>query len=205
MIAIGEVITAELLSGFLYNCRMQFRKEGFTSEQDHALLGGLMDLNNLRPMTDIFLWLRWFRRNNEERYTQPIARALVDALDALLDSSFARSWDGISSFDLTDKLSLARLGLKAYGIDLAERLMEFAALFSSHNDELKEGARQEFFSPQRDKRIRYIVYGHTHEAYCDHSQSRRSPCRSTPYPSSPQGVPLLWRWPSASHRWERTH
>lgn len=175
VMALGEVITAELMSGFLYNCRIQFRNAGLTSDQDRALLGGLMEVNNLRPMTDIFLWLRWFTRANEERYARPIVRALVDALDALLDSSFARTWDRISGFDLTDKLSLARLGLKLSGLDLAEKAMEFAALFGSHTDELKEGAREEFFHPHRDRRIRYIVYGHTHEARQDFFSGDRDP------------------------------
>jgi UDP-2,3-diacylglucosamine pyrophosphatase LpxH len=175
VMALGEVITAELMSGFLHNCRVQFRKAGLTSDQDRALLGGLMDVNNLRPMTDIFLWLRWFTRYNEERYTRPIGQALIDALDALLDSSYARAWDGIGGFDLTDKLSLARIGLNLSGLDLAEKAMEFAALFGSHSDELKEGAKQEFFAPHRDKRIRYIVYGHTHEARQDFFSGDRDP------------------------------
>lgn len=175
VMAIGEVITAELMSGFLHNCRVQFRNAGLTSDQDRALLGGLMDVNNLRPMTDIFLWLRWFTRYNEERYTRPIAQALIDALDSLLDSSYARMWDRISGFDLTDKLSLARLGLKLSGLDLAEKAMELASLFGSHTDELKEGAKQEFFHPHRDKRIRYIAYGHTHEARQDFFSGDRDP------------------------------
>lgn len=175
VMALGEVVTAELMSGFLHNCHVRFREAGLTSEQDRELLGGLMDVNNLRPMTDIFMWLRWFTRYNEERYTRPIAQALTDALDALLESSYARAWDRIGSFDLTDKLALARAGLKLSGLDLAERAMQIAGFFSSHTDELKEGARQEFFSPHRDRRIRYIAYGHTHEARQDFFSGDRDP------------------------------
>ncbi len=173
VMALGEVITAELMSGLIYHSRKEFRDRGFVSPEDDALLAGLMDVNNLRPLSDVFMWLRWFTRSYDadSKYEKAITAALLEALDGVLNSSFAREWDKISGFDTTDVLEATRFALKTGGLGLVEDVKPVAEflhkLFSDKVDSLKEGARQEFFSPSRDKRIRYIVYGHTHEARHD--------------------------------------
>jgi UDP-2,3-diacylglucosamine pyrophosphatase LpxH len=177
VMAIGEVVTAELMSGFIHHVK---RRLDAQDPDDQAFLELLKDVNNLRPMTDVLKWLGWATRGKVKRYVAAAEAALVLALDGLLDSAFAKQWDSIKPDllfwgDLTDYLSRVRWALKKEGLasvyrdattlsKLAERpkAVYNAATGKGDRDRYERGAEADLKNAGRD--IRCIVYGHTHRA-----------------------------------------
>jgi hypothetical protein len=162
--AIGEVVTAELMGGLIHHVRDQ------GGEPD--LLARLRDVNNLRPMLDVFEWLEWFGGKVTRRRQKILHRAIQLALDGVLQSSLAAKWDRLTtdiliSGDLVDRLQLARRHLlgddfgefrkRARALDPLQRLFE-------DDDELFDGAREEFRRGTVPDGTQFLVYGHTHRA-----------------------------------------
>lgn len=178
VMAIGEVVTAELMSGLVYHARDQGAPE--------PLLSQLRDVNNLRPLLDVFAWLEWIGGVRDRDHRRMLHESLRRALDGLLETSLAREWDRLRtdllvSGDLVDRLEQARTFLLGpdfesfYGrvewLTRAQRLMP--ALLPAE-DGLLEGARSEaVFGQGTDPGgIQRVVYGHTHRARHDYFSGR---------------------------------
>ena len=185
MMAIGEVLTAELMAGFIFKINEIFKDNKWSSSNDIQFLHGLLDVNSLRPMTSMFIWLRWYSRNQESRYQDALKDALLFALQNVLNSKLSEQWDntnkpilfkGYLAGDITDKLEAAKDDLEAGGLAKVEetmtRLLDLKSIVdffvrNNNDDSLVDGAEQEFKNPSLDNSIQYIVYGHTHEARQD--------------------------------------
>jgi len=166
VMAIGEVITAELMAGMIARAKQ---------EADLApLVGELMDLNNVRPLIRVVEWLRWFVRGPySEDQRLALLRCAKEATRAVIDSSFAREWKKLGrSFwifrgDVVDRLEqfLGAIGdLDFEEIGFLVRALEWiAGLLGGGGDDFMEGARQEWTWPGHEG-IQYILYGHTHQA-----------------------------------------
>lgn len=170
VMAIGEVVTAELMGGLLHGTRQRL-----TSPGDQPFLRRLLNVNNLRPMTEVFHWLSWLAREEEDRYTTACSEALRDALDAVLGSTFARRWDAVKadlivSGDLTDFLQLARRALgDKRGIERLRKVLPLLdkvnialAALKGSQDHYEKGASEEVSG--LPAAVQYILYGHTHQA-----------------------------------------
>ncbi len=169
--AIGEVITAELMSGLVYHAR-----EGGAPAK---LVEQLKDVNNLRPILDVFEWLEWFGEDRTGAHQEILYNALREALEGVLQSSLAKQWDRLErdiiiSADLIDRLQQARAVLlgtsfKSFKGRVAalKKLHDVATrLFGDEEDRLLKGAASEAIF-QRDgqpARIERVIYGHTHRA-----------------------------------------
>ncbi len=183
VMAIGEVVTAELMSGLIHRVRVGLDA---SSPDDREFLESLQEVHNLRPFTAVFEWLAWLVRGQGGRYAkylEVLRLALRDALAATLESSLARRWDELRpdlvvSGDLTDHLSRAYLLVKQKsGLRLLEGLRPVLGLFQSAArlvrpgdglDALADGARQDFeASGPSGTATQYVLYGHTHEARQD--------------------------------------
>ncbi len=170
VMGIGEVVTAELMGGLIHGARQRL-----TLPKDAPFLRRLLNVNNLRPMTEVFHWLSWLAREEEERYTAACSEALRDALDGVLETTFARRWDAVKadlivSGDLTDYLQLARRALgDRSNIDRLRKILPvldkvnvaLTALKGSQ-DHYEKGASEEV--PGLPPGVQYILYGHTHQA-----------------------------------------
>jgi UDP-2,3-diacylglucosamine pyrophosphatase LpxH len=194
--SIGEVVTAELLAGFISRLQQDL---GAT---DPEFVRELMEINNVRPQIDAFWWLEWFgRKYLDSRKKELLLQAMKDSIAAVLNTALARKWDNlvteISVFrgDLTDRLDqlLAFIGKKSFDelkFDL-ELFQFFKKVFASAKDEFLEGARREweFGLPEE---IQYVVYGHTHEARSDYF-SGLSDGRVRMYINTGTYLPLIQR------------
>lgn len=168
VMAIGEVVTAELMSGLVH--RVLNDPEFDSTNKDDAAFGSLLkDVNNVRPMTDVFRWVTWFTRGRPNRYFKIVERCLLESLDALLECSLAKRWDKLKRDflvrgDLTDRLTLARDLLVDRGLKDLGRTAEFVAkLPLGGGDDYQEGAEREFKNLSTNG-VRHVVYGHTHRA-----------------------------------------
>jgi len=165
--AIGELITAEFLSGMLYNIARRLNRD---DPSDKQFMYHLKDINNLRPSSAAFQWLQWsIRGQGYERYRTLVEDGVKTALDSLLKSNFAELWSGmswgipkVSRTRITD-LKLARAATNVLGAEIATKLSPS----SSEEEDLLEGAKESVFyrkDPELKPDIQYIVYGHTHGA-----------------------------------------
>jgi len=177
---IGDVVTAELLSGMLYRLGQQLSPN---SPDDRAFLHGLYEVNNLRPVTAVFEWMSWFsqdRPSAENKYLDLLRKSLREAIAETLDSQLARAWDRLKpdlwvGGDLTDQLDRAytilrhRNGLRLLA-SLKPALSAIASAVglsadSAGADACFAGAADDFAQEEKaNRQTRYLFYGHTHEA-----------------------------------------
>lgn len=168
VMAIGEVVTAELMGGLLHHAR----RMGAEPE----LVDRLRDLQNLRPLLDVFEWLEWFGGSQSSEQQAILHAALGLALDGVLDSRFAATWDHVRrdilvAGDLVDRLQLARRLLLGRGFTQLRRRTRRVGAFHRllHGPErLREGAAREFQDGTIPAGTRFLVYGHTHRARHDY-------------------------------------
>lgn len=168
IMAIGEVITAELMAGFIWRLKTN-------PNVTPAFLTKFMDIHTLRPFQSVFDWIDWFTRNQVNNGLRTaIITALTGSLNDLLNSSLAKKWDDIQtdflvSGDITDRLEIVRFilgGGNAAWFDIIKRItltISKSSVFSEDKDLYLRGAMEDLnkYAPQG---IRYAVYGHTHLA-----------------------------------------
>ncbi len=168
--AIGEVVTAELMSGLVFHAVDQGAPA--------ALVEQLRDVNNLRPLLDVFAWLEWIGGVGDREHRRMLHESLRRALDGLLESSLAREWDRLAtdflvSGDLVDRLQQARAVLVGpdfesfHGrVEALKRLQRLIPSLMPAQDGLLTGARSEAVFGQGPDAggIHRVIYGHTHRA-----------------------------------------
>jgi UDP-2,3-diacylglucosamine pyrophosphatase LpxH len=170
VMTIGEVITAELMGGLVHHVRR--------AGAPPALLDQVIEVNNLRPILDVFAWLEWLGEGRTDPHQQMLFEALRSAIDGVLASRLAGQWDRIErdiliSGDLVDRLQQARslllgadFGSFRGRVEAARRLQGAFARVFGEEDRLLEGASTEevLQAAQAARGIQRIVYGHTHRA-----------------------------------------
>ena len=171
VMAIGEVITAELMSGLVYN----IRKTG-----NAKLTEIIKGIDNLRPATDVFQFLRWQVQGRAltDAEKKLLTDSLVAAISGVVDSDLGKLWDRITtdiffSGDLVDRLQLARKAIQKIGLDGLNNCLEFFTNLGNfkdavivHEDDFYTHAQGEFNSLPGE--IQFVLYGHTHLARHDY-------------------------------------
>ncbi|MFN8366720.1 MAG: hypothetical protein U0Y96_05700 [Candidatus Kapaibacterium sp.] len=165
MMAIGEVITAELMSGFIWRLKDKI-EEGERIK--------LMEVHTVRPFASAFLWIDWFMTNRaNDGFKTKIIEALIGAIDDVLDSALAKAWDEtVTDFikgDITHYLGIIRgilsnTSLKWY--DVMKKIvpiLDSLGVFSEDDETFLEAAKSDFIF-NSNSGINYVVYGHTHHA-----------------------------------------
>src|SRR5262245_23119006 len=125
VMALGEVIAAELMSGLVHRVK---------ESGDPTLAELIKGVDNLRPATDIFQWLQWRARGRHlsTREQDHLTQHLIAAIDGVVQSDYGKLWDKIQpdlivSADLVDRLQLIRNHLRADGLDGLRRWTDLAA------------------------------------------------------------------------------
>ena len=166
VMAIGEVITAELMAGLIARAKQ---------EADLApLVDEMMDLNNVRPLIRVIEWLRWFVRGPySEEQRAALLRCAKEATRAVTECTLAREWKKLSrSFwifrgDAVDRLEQFLEVIGDLDFEQIGALVRFGewvvGLLGGGRDDFLEGAREEWTWPGYGG-IQYILYGHTHQA-----------------------------------------
>lgn len=169
VMALGEVVTAELMGGLVHHVRSAGAPPGLVEQ--------VMEVNNLRPILDVFSWLEWMGEGRSDAHQRILFEALVKAIDGVLESRLARQWDRLKrdllvSADLVDRLQQARgvlLGstFRTFRgrVEAVRKLQGvFSRKFGEGDDRLLKGAASEeaFQAEQKSRGIQRVVYGHTH-------------------------------------------
>ncbi len=169
VMAIGEVITAELMGGLVHHVRRGGAAPGLVDQ--------VMEVNNLRPILDVFSWLEWMGEGRSDAHQRVLLEALRKAIDGVVESRLAKQWDRLQpdllvSADLVDRLQQARSILLSSNFKTFKGRVEavrnlqgvFTRIFGEGDDRLLEGAASEqaFKAGQESRGIQRVIYGHTH-------------------------------------------
>lgn len=168
---IGEVITSELMSGIIWRVGKNISDKNFITS--------LKDLNNIRPVSDTFLWLYWYGVTVSSKNKKILLNAFRDSLREMLNTDLAKLWDNIKpelwlfKGDITDRFQQMLSLTEDLNFDSINKYVEifklFDKIFGSNRDEFSEGALREFNDKYiKKKDLQYIIYGHTHEAKQDY-------------------------------------
>lgn len=177
IMAIGEVVTAELMSGLVHHASVS-APSGTAKYAE--FMESFKDINNIRPTLDVFPWLEWFARDQLGSYKDALFKSMQLSLDGVLTSSLARRWDDLVTDllvqgDLTDRLSLLRKRILGRSfnefrsrVSTITKLQELADKVTPDKDDFRTGAESEPEWKQWDAKppgpIQFVIYGHTHRA-----------------------------------------
>jgi UDP-2,3-diacylglucosamine pyrophosphatase LpxH len=168
VMAIGEVITAELMSGVVVHAQ-RLLPPAVAS----PIVNGLKNVNNIRPMLDVFPWLDWYAASElTPELKTSLFEAVKTALSGVLDSSVGRRWDKLKTDllvngDLIDRLQLIRTCMGTSFDQLRKRALACRELLGGGKDVYLDGAEKEKaweVWPSGHPAVQYVVYGHTHQA-----------------------------------------
>jgi hypothetical protein len=154
--SIGEVITAEFMSGLLHYIYQKLDKN---NPEEMNFFKKLKDVNNVRPMKNSFEWLLWFIGDKYSKYEKIIEDALLQSTEGVYKSKYGKLWDKTKIGDQTDIFWI----LNKIASLRNEKILRKIAGFVGGDDNLPyiNGAMEEFSNPKH-KNVQYIFYGHTH-------------------------------------------
>ncbi|RPH93163.1 hypothetical protein EHM69_11020 [candidate division KSB1 bacterium] len=166
---IGEVVTAELMSGLV--C---YIGQGVGANNSAGLVDLVKEGNNVRPEADALLWVEWMGRNVFNTQDKKLVMdSLKMALDGVLSSSLAKWWDKIKTDtwitgDLTDRLTLVKAALKGNFDDLKKIFPLLAGAYEFFTGDKDKYAEHALTEISETAGCQYAVYGHTHFAKTDY-------------------------------------
>ena len=197
--AIGEVITAELMGGLVHHVRSGGAPEWLVEQ--------VKEVNNLRPILDVFTWLEWMGEGRADVHQRLLFQSLRAALDGVLESRLARQWDRLTrdvlvSADLVDRLQQARdvllgadFGSFRGRVEALARMRSLVArIVGTEGDPLQAAAAaEEVLQPAGAARgVERVVYGHTHRALHRYFSGERDG-RARMYVNTGTYLPLIAR------------
>jgi len=174
VMAIGEVITAELMSGFVWNVQ-----QALPGDEHKAFRAMVAEVNNLRPQLDVIAWFTWvMERDVSMDYLSCAKEAFEKALKDTLATTLAKQWDRLKADfivagDITDYLDKALKILKGkHGLERLQELIpvlekvEKVVTFvrGDREDDFYLGAAGELNGDELPPGVQYLLYGHTHTA-----------------------------------------
>jgi UDP-2,3-diacylglucosamine pyrophosphatase LpxH len=166
-VPIGDPITTELVARLPWKVMQQPVVKNLPQAEQKALRRNLEDIENVRPYSAILKWLLYQVKKNLF-----VKEAIEESVDEVIKEfnklRFVKKWyrhhDKWTDFrDEADQIQAFLFLLEKFKIFPSERLLPFLELVNKHveKDNLAEAAQAEY--SQLDSRIRYVVYGHSHE------------------------------------------
>jgi UDP-2,3-diacylglucosamine pyrophosphatase LpxH len=182
-VPIGDPITTELVARLPYALARRLDAIPDLSPGDKQnIMRNFQEIENVRPMSAIVQWLLYQVR--QDRQLKEIIEDSVQEVVAYFDSlDFVKNWyerhDKWTDWrDEADKIQAFLFLLRHFKLDRTEWLWDLAMKAKDYfvRDDLLEAAPREYL--HLDSRIRYVVYGHTHDPLL-------SPVRSFPAAPAP--------------------
>lgn len=156
---LGDAIVIELLNRFPLEVRKRMARP-----LPKACLDGLKEIDNVRPLLAIPVWVNGLLRRTckEEAQIKEVKRIWDDLVDHFLGLEFVRKHDSwVHPLDLVDRLEIALKFSQSVSFHTVSNLLSWINQTFSGKDEpfYRHAITERAFKSQR---ARYIVYGHTH-------------------------------------------
>jgi len=166
-VPIGDPITTELVARLPWEIMRHPIIKGLPPAQQVALKRNLQEIENVRPFSATLEWLLYQVKENLS-----IKEAIEDSVDKAIKAfnalKYVTRWyehhdRWLDFMDEADKIQSALYLLEKFKIFSSERLMPLLGKVKEWavKDALLEAAPAEY--AHLDNRIRYVVYGHTHD------------------------------------------
>jgi UDP-2,3-diacylglucosamine pyrophosphatase LpxH len=164
---IGDPITTELVARLPWEIMRQPAVKKLPKVQQAALRRNFQEIENVRPFSATLEWLLYQIRENIS-----IKEAIEDSVDTVIRGfnalKYVKKWyehhdKWIDFMDTADEIQSVLYLLEKFKVFSSERLMPYIERVKDwfSRDDLLEGATTEY--SHLDSRIRYVVFGHTHE------------------------------------------
>jgi len=164
-VPIGDPITTELIARLPYELRRCLQDATLPPAQKKQIVENFQEIENVRPLSAVIEWLLY--QVSQTRWLKEIIEDAVDlTIKRFNDLQFVKDWydrhdKWLNPIDEADKIQAVLYLLEKFKVFPTEKLLSLA--IKAHKffarDELLEAAPEEFFF---DRRVRYVVHGHTH-------------------------------------------
>ncbi len=166
-VPIGDPITTELVARLPWKVMRHPFVKNLPQTEQKALRRNLEEIENVRPYSAILKWLLYQVKRNL-LVKEAIEVSVDEVIKEFNKLKFVKKWyrhhDKWTDFrDEADQIQAFLFLLEKFKIFPAERLLPLLELVNKHveKDKLAEAAQAEY--SHLDSRIRYVVYGHSHE------------------------------------------
>jgi UDP-2,3-diacylglucosamine pyrophosphatase LpxH len=167
-VPIGDPITTELVARLPYALARRLDGIPELSPADKQnIIRNFQEIENVRPLSAVIEWLLY-----QVRQARPLKEVIEDTVQEVIENfdnlDFVKGWyarhDKWTDWrDEADKIQAFLFLLRHFKLYRTEKLWDLAIKAKDYfvKDELLEAAPQEYL--HLDSRIRYVVYGHTHD------------------------------------------
>jgi UDP-2,3-diacylglucosamine pyrophosphatase LpxH len=168
-VPIGDPITTELVSRLPFEIKNRLDRETtYTQAEKDTLIRNFQEIDNVRPFGAVIEWLLYQVKGKPPRLIDLINDAVDFVIRDFNRLEFVQAWfEGhdkwLDPFDKADQIQIALYILEKFNIFSLEKLFSLVTKAGAlkFSDPLLEAAPDE--NALLDPRIRYVVYGHTHE------------------------------------------
>jgi UDP-2,3-diacylglucosamine pyrophosphatase LpxH len=167
-VPIGDPITTELVARLPYALARQLDDiPGLSLADKQNIIRNFQEIENVRPLSAVIEWLLY-----QVRQARPLKEVIEDTVQEVIENfdnlDFVKGWyarhDKWTDWrDEADKIQAFLFLLRHFKLYRTEKLWDLVIKAKDYfvKDDLLEAAPKEYF--QLDPRIRYVVYGHTHD------------------------------------------
>ena len=166
-VPIGDPITTELVSKLPWQIMNNSEVKKLPQNEQDALKRNFQEIENVRPFSATVEWLLYQVKKNIT-----LKEVVEDSVDEVIQEfnrlEFVKKWykhhdKWTDIMDEADKIQFTLFLLEKFKIFSLEKLMPLIEKLKDRfsKDDLLEAAPQEY--SHLDNRVRYIVYGHTHD------------------------------------------
>lgn len=164
---IGDPITTELVAKLPWKIMKNDEIKKLPKKEQEVLKRNLQEIENVRPFSATIEWLLYQVKKN-----LTLKEVIEDTVDEVIiefnDLEFVKRWYAHHDkwrdwWDEADKIQSVLFLLEKFKVFSSERLMPLLEKVKNRfaKDDLLEAGPKEY--SLLDSRIRYVVYGHTHE------------------------------------------
>lgn len=167
-VPVGDPITTELVARLPYEMAQRIAPiQWLTPAEKQIIIRNFQEIENVRPLSAMVEWLLYKVRQERriKEIVEDSVQAVIDYFDKL---DFVKNWYGRHDkwtewLDEADKVQALLFLLRNFRLYRSEQLWKLALKAGDYfsKDDLLEAAPREY--EHLDSRIRYVVYGHTHD------------------------------------------
>ncbi|MGA9754144.1 MAG: hypothetical protein WBV23_03290 [Desulfobaccales bacterium] len=167
-VPIGDPITTELVARLPYVlARRLDAVPGLSPADKQNIIRNFQEIENVRPLSAVIEWLLYQVQQNRtlKEVIEDTVQEVIDYFDSLdfVKAWYARHDKWTDWLDEADKIQAFLFLLRHFKLYSTEKLWDLAMRAKDYfvKDDLLEAAPQEYL--HLDSRVRYVVYGHTHD------------------------------------------
>jgi UDP-2,3-diacylglucosamine pyrophosphatase LpxH len=167
-VPIGDPITTELVARLPFALAKRLDAvSGLSPVDKQNIIRNFQEIENVRPLSAVIEWLLYQVRQ-DRRLKEIIEDSVQEVIDYFDSLDFVQNWfdrhDKWTDWsDEADKIQAFLFLLRHFKLYSTEKLWDLAMQAKDYfvKDDLLEAVPQEYL--HLDSRVRYVVYGHTHD------------------------------------------